>query len=99
MSSQSTSRYANKAPPGTRFGTRPLFAPTRVSCPVRKTATGCVRGGVFTTDDGNVYKVRRCGGGPMSLAIYDNQRIRMIGHLLPGDVFYPTGAPKKLGSC
>ena len=99
MSSQSTSRYANKAQAGTRLGTRPLFAPTRVSCPVRKTVTGCVRGGVFIADDGNAYKVRRSGGGPMSLKIYDNQRIRMIGNLLPGGVFYPTGAPQRLGCC
>ena len=74
-------------------------APAAASGPVPRTATGCVREGVFVTDDGYPYRVMRSAGRPMSLRAYEGMRIRMSGNLLPGDVFYPSGPPQNLGRC
>ena len=74
--------------------------PARASGPVRKTVSGCVRGGIFTSDDGYEFKVRVSSThAPMNLRPFEGQRVRMTGDLLPGDVFYPGRAPQPLGPC
>lgn len=63
---------------------------------VRRSVTGKVRDGVFTSDQGFTYKVSRRGGGRVDLTIYEGLRIRIVGFLISGAVLYPTRAPVRL---
>lgn len=74
---------------------QPAFA----SAPVRKTVVGCVSNGAFRSESGYIIKLRQRPGELMDLSRWNGKRLRISGHLLPGDNFYLRAAPVVLGLC
>lgn len=69
------------------------------SMPVPRTITGCVSGGVFTSDDGYVIRARGPGFADYDLSRFEGRRILVRGMLSPGDLFAVKRAPRDLGPC
>ncbi|MCB1537181.1 MAG: hypothetical protein KDJ44_21360 [Rhodoblastus sp.] len=74
-------------------------APALASRPVPRTITGCVNGGVFTSDDGYVIRARGPGFREYDLSRFEGRRIVVRGMLSPGDLFAVKGAPRDRGPC
>lgn len=69
------------------------------SMPVPRTITGCVIGGVFTSDNGYVIRARGPGFAEYDLSRFEGRRIVVRGMLSPGDLFAVKRAPRDLGPC
>jgi hypothetical protein len=70
------------------------------SSPVRKAIVGCVTGGILTSDDGYSIRVMHAQDRTaVDLSPYEGKKIRAVGNLLPGDIYFIDGAPVVLGDC
>ncbi|MBX3527972.1 MAG: hypothetical protein KF904_17360 [Rhodoblastus sp.] len=74
-------------------------APALASRPVPRTITGCVSGGVFTSDQGYVIRARGPGFAEYDLSRFEGRRIVVRGMLSPGDLFAVKSRPRDLGPC
>ena len=73
--------------------------PALASRPVPRTITGCVSGGVLTSDNGYVIRARGPGFREYDLSRFEGRRIVVRGMLSPGDLFAVKSRPRDLGPC
>ncbi|MEI2734700.1 MAG: hypothetical protein V9G24_07715 [Rhodoblastus sp.] len=69
------------------------------SRPVPRTITGCVSGGVFTSENGYVIRAMGPEFQDYDLSRFEGRRIRVHGMLTPGDRFRVKSRPRDLGPC